>query len=222
MRNRLKWWQRALSQLAPLPLDTLHTATNQTMQLRAVAGRIELSTRNAIYSYEDLYTSFARTFYVIKEKLPALQEVLILGFGLGSIPAILYRQYGLSPACTGVDHDGELLRQFRKYYTADHVETVEADAFTFLQETTASYDLICVDLFKDALVPKKFETERFLHLAKAKLRPGGVLLYNRLTMEKGLATATQTFYEHTFLPIFPDGYYVDTTGNWILVGEKPT
>lgn len=190
------------------------------MQLRLVGGRLQLTTRNAIYSYEDRYTSYLRALHVIEERLPKVQSVLVLGFGFGSIPMILHKCFDLRPAVTGVDHDGELIRQFHRYYKADNISLVEGDAKAFIEKTDATYDLICIDLFKDALVPKKFESDRFLKMVKERLNHKGIVLFNRLTMEPGLATATENFYENQFSTWFPNAYYVDTGGNWILVGEK--
>lgn len=213
-------WQRWLSFLAPYPLKQLHTTDNGPLQLRLVAGRLQLATRNAIYSYEDRYTSFLKAFYIIEERLPSLSAVLVLGFGMGSIPMILSKRYGLRPTITGVDHDGKLIQLFHHYYQADYINLIEADAKKFLAHCTQTFDLICIDLFKDAMVPKKFESDQFLKQVKERLNHKGIVLFNRLTMEPGLATATENFYHHQFNTWFPGAYYVDTSGNWILVGEK--
>lgn len=219
IHQHIPTWQRWLSFLAPYPLKQIRTTDNGPLQLRLVAGRLQLTTRNAIYSYEDRYTSFLKAFKIIEERLPILSNVLVLGFGMGSIPMILSKCYGLRPATTGVDHDGELIQLFHHYYRANYINLIEADAKTFLANCTQTFDLICIDLFKDAMVPKKFESDQFLQLVQSRLNPKGTVLYNRLTMERGLATATKHFYAHQFSKWFPGAYYVDTDGNWILVGE---
>lgn len=221
MIQRIPSWQRWLSYLAPYPLAHFQTPDNGPMQLRIVGGRLQLTTRNAIYSYEDRYTSFLKALFVIEERLPGIESLLILGFGFGSIPMILHKRFDLHPQIVGIDHDGELIRQFHRFYAADNIQLIEADAKAYLEKTENTFDLICIDLFKDALVPKKFESDRFLRTLTERLNPKGLVLYNRLTMEPGLATATENFYHHQFSQSFPDAYYVDTGGNWILVGEKP-
>ena len=209
-----------MSYFVPYPIADLHSPNNGRLQVRLVAGRLQLTTRQSIYSYEDRYTCLAKTLFVIQERLPSAQKVLILGFGLGSIPMILYKQHGLQPDIVGVDHDAVVLQQFHRFYQADYITLHQADAKDFLQQSTDHFDLICIDLFKDALVPKKFESDQFLEQVKLHLHPKGLVLFNRLTMEPGLATATETFFQHHFSRWFPDAYYVDTGGNWILVGEK--
>lgn len=220
MKQRLPGWKRMISYAVPWPVAQWNTETNGPLSLKLVGGRLQLTSRNAIYAFEDRYTSFARAMYVIKERLPRVQSLLILGFGFGSINMILHRQYGLHPLTTGVDHDEVLIKAFSQYYAADHITLHHADAKQFLRHEERQYDMICIDLFKDALVPKKFESDQFLQAVADHLAPQGMVLYNRLTMETGLANATENFYHHHFTRFFPEAFYVDTAGNWILIGEN--
>ena len=220
MKKRISTWQKFLSHLFELKLESVTTDQNNEVEVWLKDGRIKLTTRNAIYSYEDRYRSFVQAFRDLEEHLPKINNVLILGFGMGSIPWILFKNHGLTPAITGVDHDPLMARLYHQFYEADHVEVITADAADFIKTDTHHYDLICIDLFKDAMVPNKFEHPQFLESVKAHLHEGGWVLFNRLTMEQGLATATRTFYEHTFSEVFPDAVYSETVGNWILIGRK--
>lgn len=48
-----------------------------------------MCTAHAVYSYEDRYDNFVRAFKKAKLHDRKIDNVLILGFGLGSIPIIL-------------------------------------------------------------------------------------------------------------------------------------
>ena len=72
----------------------------------------------------------------------------------------------------------------------------------------------------DDLVPKPFESPEFLEALKDALAPGGLLLYNRLADNLRDQQATQLFFEQRFLPVFPQGAYLDVGGNWILLNHK--
>lgn len=220
MNKKINWGQRALSYLLELKLDAITTEQNKEVEVWLSDGRLKLTTRNAIYSYEDRYRSFVQAFKDLEDHLPELQAVLVLGFGLGSIPWILYKNYSLTPSITGVDHDPLMEKLYHRFYEAKHVKVITADASKFVNKDTHQYDLICVDLFKDALVPKKFENVQFLEAAKKRLKPNGWLLFNRLTMEKGLSRATRNFYEHQFMKAFPGAVYSESPGNWVLIGRK--
>jgi len=49
------------------------------------------------------------------------------------------------------------------------------------------------------------------------LRPGGLLLYNRLANTEIDLEKTQTFFEETFKAVFPEGRYLEVGGNWMLI-----
>ena len=219
MLKRLPLRTRLISYLKEVRLEKQVTPQNREMELWASAGRLKLTTRNAIYSYEDRYKSYSLALHRLRHWLPAAKHVLILGFGLGSIAVILERQYSLKPDIVGVDHDPLVLSWYSRYYDSSHVQLEEADAGLFVQQCEARFDLICIDLFKDAQVPAKFNSPQFLREVKGLLNPGGKVLFNRLTMEQGLATATRTYFQQTFMQVFPSGQYIDSGGNWVLVGE---
>jgi spermidine synthase len=220
MKRKIPPLQIVKSYFSEILIESADSEKNNNLVLHLKDGRLKLSTRNAIYSYEDRYTTFFIAFQHIKKQLIDIKSVLVLGFGLGSIAWILDKTHGLQPEITGVEHDETIVGFYHKYYEADHVNLVEDDALNFLKQTSQKYDLICVDIFKDAIVPNKFETSEFLKILKFHLQPKGIVLFNRLTMEKGLATATRTFFEKKFKPVFNNSSSIDMKGNRVLMGIK--
>jgi spermidine synthase len=218
MKRKISRWQIIKSYFSEIHVEDANSDKNNTLVLQLKGGRLKLSTRNAIYSYEDRYTTFSIAFQHIREHLKNINAVLILGFGMGSIAWILDKNHGISPRITGVEHDDTIVRFYNKYYNAANVNVVKDDALNFVNKDEGKYDLICVDIFKDALVPNKFETAEFLQNLRNRLQPNGTVLFNRLIMEKGLAIATKTFYEKTFKGVFENSSSIEMKGNWVLMG----
>src|SRR4051812_4478184 len=67
-------------------------------------GEYKLSTENAIYSYGKNYTSFAGAFHTLDVLHREIENVLILGFGLGSVVDLLEKNTSIQKI-TAVDAD---------------------------------------------------------------------------------------------------------------------
>lgn len=186
-------------------------------------GRFQLLSGDAIYSWDDLYRNFDCAFETLQLKQYPYQDVLLLGLGLGSVPFLLEKKYKCAYYYTAVEWD-ETVADLAERYTLSRltspVETVIADAEVFIDVCEADYDLIIVDIFEDDLTPPQFETKEFLIACDRLLRPGGILLFNRLYSSIANKTFTTRFFERKFKTVFPNASYIDTKGNWILVYQK--
>jgi SAM-dependent methyltransferase len=215
-------WKRLLSYLTELHLESAPSDLNPHLYVSLRRGRFQLCTANAVYSYGDLYDNFSRAFQRLPlDKLP-IQDVLLLGFGLGSIPLMLEKTFGKNYRYTGVEMDESVLYLANKYTLPDiqsSIELICADAAAFVQQTPEQYDLICMDVFLDDQIPDTFTGQSFLKELQGLLRPGGILLYNRLSATPEDLRLTRTFWENCFLPVFPQGACWKFGGNWILVSE---
>lgn len=54
---------------------------------------------------------------------------------------------------------------------------------------------------------------------KKMLKPNGLVLYNRLSRYQPDIDKSLTFRDEVFLPIFPEGGYLDVDGNWMFVNR---
>jgi SAM-dependent methyltransferase len=222
--DKLPRWKIWLSYLLELHVESADSDYNPYLYVSLRRGRYQLSTANAVYSYGDLYTNFARTFARWNWEQYPVDEVLILGLGLGSIPVILEQTHGQACQITAVEID-EVVLELAQHYVLDGLnnpqQMIVADAAIAVQQLPEeSYDLLCVDIFDDDIVPEVFETVTFLEDAKALLRPGGVLLFNRLAASPKDEQLSKEFFETTFLKVFPEGYCLDVGGNYMLVSNK--
>lgn len=113
------------------------------------------------------------------------------------------------------------LAEYYSYPRLDSsIDLVTADGAEFMAVNEDRFDLVCIDVFNDDLVPPEFETQEFLQQCQAALNPGGLLLYNRLYQEDRDKKATDRFQEQVFKQVFAEGEHIMTQGNMILVAKK--
>jgi len=113
-----------------------------------------------------------------------VKKCLIVGMGGGGI-AKLVRQYWPDSEIIGVDVDLVMVDLGRKYLNLDKTgaKVVIADAYEYMANVTKNsekWDLVCVDVYVERSVPKKFETEDFIKLIKKALTIDGTAIFNRL------------------------------------------
>ncbi|HMQ47593.1 MAG TPA: fused MFS/spermidine synthase [Saprospiraceae bacterium] len=219
---QIKWWQKWLSYFYEIHVESAPSEINPHLYVSVNQGRYQLSTANAVYSHEDKYTNFLDAFRQINLDAAGIEDVLILGLGLGSIPQMLEQQFGKQYHYTAVEIDENVLYLANKYTLADlasSITTICADAHVFLQLDETCYDLICMDIFLDDTIPSEFEEVEFLELLRDHLTDRGLLLYNRLALLPKDKAASRAFLD-TFQQVFPTGTYLDLGGNWMFVNKK--
>jgi spermidine synthase len=219
----LTTWKIWCSYLFPLTLETSSSDLNPNLAVVLYRGRLQLLSGNAIYSWDDLYRNFRIAFEKLHIEDKPYHDALILGLGLGSIPYMLEKHFGCQYAFTAVEIDeavADLANRYSLYRLESPIDIITADAQVFVELCDETYDLIAIDIFQDDLVPYQFETLEFLQACAALLKPGGMLLFNRLHNHDGNSAPTERFYQDVFKQVFPRSRAIDTDGNWILVGES--
>jgi len=217
-------WKKLLSHVMPLTLEETGSEQNPELTVMLDRGRLQLLSGDAIYSWDDLYKNFLVAFDQLKMDERPVQDVLILGLGLGSVPYMLEKVFHRDYCYTAVEWD-ETVAELAAKYTLSRlkspIDIVTADAEVFVQVTEEQYDLIIADIFEDDLTPPQFETEDFLLDCAELLRPGGLFLFNRLHGgDRSIKIVTERFFERDFKGVFPEAWAIDTGGNWILCYEK--
>ena len=172
-------------------------------------------------SYADLYTNFKQAFEAINLDKHLIEEVLVLGFGLGSIPYLLEKTFHKKYRYTAIEIDENVLYLANKYALDDiesPISLMPTDAAIFVSYCQEKFDLICMDVFLDDEVPTYFETEDYLLQLKALLNPKGILLFNKLALTEEDIAKCESFLP-VFQNVFPQGTYIDVNGNWIFVNR---
>jgi len=170
-----------LSYLYPVTIEQTESLWNPVLEVVLYGGRYLLNSANANYSQGSLFTMFKRLFRKLKIEWPAIKDVLILGFGTGSVAEII-RRY--NPACVieGVEIDEKVIELGRKYFHTGRLKDVTVycdNAARFIGECMKKYDLIVIDVYLDLDVPEEAESEEFLINVRNSLRPGGMVVFNK-------------------------------------------
>ncbi len=218
-------WQIAKSYVFPVAIETTSSLHNPLLEVVLRRGRLQLLTENAIYSYADLYDNFSKVFDKMAEKATttATKRVLVLGFGLGSIPFMLEKKYNQNILCVGVEIDSEIVRLAEKYVLPDlkcEIALFCGDAGDFMAQCNTTFDMICVDLFLDALIPPQFEEPMFLRAVQNALSPEGMLIFNTLAYSPRDKSAAEAFFETRFKEVFPAAILLDVKGNYMLLNRQ--
>jgi len=216
-------WKRLLSYLTEIHVETSGSEINPQLHVSLVKGRYQLCTENAIYSYGDLYDNFCQAFDSIDFDQVKIQKVLILGFGLGSIPVILEQRFTERFHYTAVEIDEAVLDLANRYTMPDIHSPVEfycTDAIAYVRQCQEQFDMINVDVFLDDTIPEALEQVDFLSQLDSILAPNGLILYNRLAFTSEDVKNARTFYEQKFEAVFPNGTFLEVKGNWILCNRK--
>jgi spermidine synthase len=215
-------WKKWLSYLFELHVESAPSTHNPHLYVSLKQGRYQLSTANAIYSHEDLYTNFLQAFRRIRlDELP-IEEVLVLGLGLGSVPYMLEHTLGKRYYYTAVEIDENVIDLANRYCLSQldsPIITICADAYAFLLQNKQQYDLICMDIFLDDVVPPLFESPEFLEALRDSLTPQGLLLYNRLARTPEDRELSRAFFEGAFRQVFPEAACLDVSYNWMLLNR---
>jgi len=216
-------WKKLLSYFKEVHLESTSSIHNPSLHVSLVEGRHQLSTDDAIYSFDDKYDNFAQAFEQVDWKKFKVQNVLVLGLGLASIPYILEEKYKLKLDYTCVEIDEQVIFLAEKYILKNlksHFEIISTDAQLFIDQCVQQYDLICMDIFENDFVPPQFETVSYLNQLKNILSPGGIILYNRLALTERDKVLSQRFFDNEFCTTFKDGYLMDVRSNFILVNDR--
>ena len=214
-------WKRWLSYVWELHVESAPSALNPHLYVSIQEGRYQLSTANAIYSFADRYDNYTLALAQVRPEL-LHGDVLVLGYGLGSVPHLLEKNHPADYTFTGVELDENVLYLADKYGPplASPVDLVQADAYAFVHQDYRQYQVIAMDVFVDDLIPERFMEPFFLEALCDLLAPDGVLLYNCLALKATDKADTLAFFAGNFRSVFPEATYLDVDGNYMLLNNR--
>ncbi len=218
--KHIKNWQRFLSYLIGIPLETKTSKWSENISLSLKRNSLELSTENAVYSYGRYYYAFSEAFKKLNIKKYEIKDVLILGLGMGSIIEIL-EEYFSELSFIGVEKDSAIIELFNKYILPKktfNINICEDDAFEFVKNNKNRFDLINIDIFIDDVIPHPFHDISFLENTKKLLTNNGIVLFNRLDTKAAYRKFNKEYWDTKFLTVFPKSQSLKIKGNLILVG----
>ena len=148
-----------------------------------------------------------------------LDRILVLGLGAGNIPMFL-RKYYSDALIDVVDIDPQIIVLAKQYFNFLEDELLQAhvqDGRAFIENTQKPYDLIFLDAFTAAGIPKHFVTKEFLLSLKKALKPSGAIVTNMWSTPK-----VNPLYKsmlRTYQEVFHEVYIlrVPAAGNKIVI-----
>ena len=108
------------------------------------------------------------------------RRVAMLGFA-GGTTARAYERFFPAARIDGVEIDGELFDIARRYFGVrrrPQLHEYAEDARPFLRRTSARYDVIYLDTYRQPYIPFYLSTREFFALARDRLAPGGSIVIN--------------------------------------------
>jgi len=114
------------------------------------------------------------------------QEILILGFGGGTVADLLIKKFPNSQI-TGIEIDPVMIEIYRKYFVGvnfnspySNINLIQADCFHWINKCKQKYDLILVDLYQGHDIPKELYETTFYVSLKRICTENAQLLINHL------------------------------------------
>lgn len=184
MNNKLK---NIVSYLYPLMVEQCVGKVTSKLEVNLVNGKYVLDTAKVNYSYGSLYKIFDQTFQKFNLKGREVKNVLILGFGAGSVTSLLKEKYKIECEITGVEKDQVVIDLAHKYFNIKRFKNLKVicdDAFTFVQTHSKKFDVIIVDIYIDDQVPKCFHEKKFIMQLGRLLQYQGILFFNKVVNDQ--------------------------------------
>ena len=213
--------KKILSNFREVTLEETGSKHNPELFVLLYKGRYQLCTQNAIYSYEDKYDNFRTAFDQIKITDKKIDNVLLLGLGLGSIPYMLESIYEVDTEYVAVEIDEVICQLAEKYVLSDlksNIQVYPIDALNYFQWYDHTYDMIAMDIFQSAEVPTEFESLGYFETIKSRLNEGGTILYNRLSNTNEDVQKNRKF-SQDWKSVFPKGGSIDCKNNLIFIND---
>ncbi len=160
-------------------LRKIETAHNRKLKLVLKDGKKLLNTKNTNYSYGSL----VKVLEYGLDRIPftGISSILLLGMGGGSIIKSLRKKYNCQAPITAVEIDQVVINIARNEFgiaANDKLKIHCMDAWDFVTQCNAQFDLIIVDIFIDLHVPSKFYKTEFWKMLGKNLNKNAFILFN--------------------------------------------
>jgi spermidine synthase len=169
-----------------------------------------------------LYLPYSQLMMAALALPPEPKRALILGHGGGSLAKWLARFWPDLELDT-VEVDPAVVQAAERYFgyapaRGHHVHV--KDARMFLRGTTATYDVIWLDVFARHLIPFHLTTQEFFREVRARLHPDGVLAVNLASSGEGADQLRAQAVVATLKTVFPVVVSYGVKGPWKTVQQS--
>jgi spermidine synthase len=181
-------FRRLLSYILPVNVYQKNSVISKSIEVNWNNGQLVLDSKNTNYSYGSLQRILRIGLKKIGfEKIRAMDSILVLGVGGGSVFKTLVDEIQYQQELIGVEIDPEMIQIAKNYFQLDKIPNLSIiidDAFEFVLKTKKTYDLIIIDIFQDTEMPpflyEKFFADRIGDL----LNYNGFILFNTMILNE--------------------------------------
>ncbi|MCX6312280.1 MAG: methyltransferase domain-containing protein [Bacteroidetes bacterium] len=175
--------KKIVSWIWPLHVKRLEGKITSVLEVSFEHGKKVLNAGDVNYSFGALHDVFRIALQRAKIIEHPPTDVLILGFGAGSIASIIVDEYGQHAKIYGVEADPVVIQiandEFNlKRFSNLEMENVKAE--DFIANNKRKFDLIAVDVFVEANVPESCKTNAFLVGLYGTLTKNGRVVFNEM------------------------------------------
>jgi spermidine synthase len=214
------------SYISPCPIEQRKGQITPFLEVVLESGKLLLNTTLVNYSYGSLHDIFYKTLKKIQIQKKEIKNVLILGFGGGSIASILTDTFHKDCRITGIEADEVVIDLAKKHFNIGRLRNLTihiTDAYDFVLNCKEMFDFIAIDLFIEDETPQKFSDDQFFSALSNLLAPSGIICYNRM-----LASTKSEKKENELIKTFnqligPNSlmkYYSGGRTNWMIIHER--
>ncbi|NTW32517.1 MAG: fused MFS/spermidine synthase [Bacteroidetes bacterium] len=179
-------------------IEQTNSKINPCLEVKYVNGNFLLNSFHINYSYGSNQKIFLAELKKINIQNRNIKDVLILGFGAGSVASLLHEKFKINCNITGVEIDEKIIELAHKYFNVQRFENTEiicADAFDFISKNEKLFDLIIVDVYIDNVIPQNIESEQFIKQLKTSLNNKGIIVFNKLIYSKETDISSKVLYD---------------------------
>lgn len=216
IKNRLQILE---SYLWGVHLKNYYSSMNGKLELTLINNKKVLNSKNANQSFDSLHRIFQKIFSKIDIGNMNHENILLLGLGCGSVPAILFDEMKLNCRITAVEHDPLMIEIGKENFNLNRfskMKIVIDDAENFVSSCHHKFDIIIIDLFNDNHVPDKFYSKNFNSDVCDLLNENGILIFNTMTQ-----TLPQQEKFSQLIKYYPDAEAVKLNGtNKVIIHQK--
>lgn len=175
-------FKKIISYVIPIVVEKRRGEISPKLEIAIENGRYVLNTSHFNYSFGGLHKIFESVFEKLDIQKKKIKNVLLLGFGTGSVAELLLEKYKKDCRIVGIERDAVVIELAHKYFNIDRFRDItlyHADAFKYVHSCEEKFDLIVIDVFVGSKVPPYFEDEKFLLAINKLISVDGIVLYNR-------------------------------------------
>lgn len=175
--------KKSLSWIWPYRLKRVEGKITKILEVSFEHGKKVLNAGDVNYSFGSLHDVFRIALQKAKIIEHPPEDVLILGFGAGSIASIIVEEFGQNPNLTGVEADPVVIQLAKDEFDLARFSNLDLENKTaeeFISQNKNKFDLIAVDVFVESNVPETIKSKEFISGLYDHLQKNGRVVFNEM------------------------------------------